>query len=79
MNGKASDRFHSRYHFAFADSYSNLYHFLLFGKKRQWQRSTLPMIMGFGQIDIFYTYQIGCAFGRTITCALFKLCCEGSC
>ena len=39
--GKASNRFHSRYHFAFDYGHSNQYHFLLFGKERHWQRSTL--------------------------------------
>ena len=50
MNRKsdANDRFNSRYHFAFADGYLNLYHLLLFGKERhmQLQLSNLPMNMG---------------------------------
>ena len=54
--GKASDRFYSRFHFAFADGHSNKYHLFLFGKKRHWQRSTLPIVIGFGQI--YYTISV---------------------
>ena len=39
---KASDWFHSRYHFAFADGFSNSYHLLLFGKERHWQNGSGP-------------------------------------
>ena len=42
LMGKASDRFHSRYHFAFDYGHSNWYHCFLFGKERHWPRSTLP-------------------------------------
>ena len=52
--GKASDRFHSRYHFAFAERHSNIYRLLLFGKETHWQRSTLPIVMGFGQISSLF-------------------------
>ena len=36
--------------------HSNKYHLLLFGKERHRQRSTLPMIMGFGQISSPFDY-----------------------